>query len=381
MNALDTLNLTGLRAAPSQVCGAFRLVPLIRENPCLDVRMTPERYQQSYSQVKLDDGTEYWAFIPHGYILDWAKGNEATVSMGGQLKRAVQGKSPPEWFTIQTHHRMVKRQHASSVRLLPLHLSMEAFLGLHFGGPDIAWPEYSKYAKRFGLGVRSETAVSGRGLYRFEEALRTFEIHEGQVGVMIYTAEKLASVFVVPTPQDYRLLHDTLLDDFYGELIYRYAVWLSHQELPIKLDVKNVRSISDLRKALHEARALWAEFSTQGMGLDLLGRSIQREVIYKPGPLRLERFMTDLDLNSTNTIGERLVRSNGEVLYLKTFQLGADQTKRAWWLSQLAKHHWHLQSTAQALNLTQHEVVRGMERAGFGYLLNPELLKKATRKH
>lgn len=29
---------------------------------------------------------------------------------------------------------------------------------------------------------------------------------------------------MVPTPEDYRLLHKSLLEDFYGELIYQYAL-------------------------------------------------------------------------------------------------------------------------------------------------------------
>ncbi|GGJ24688.1 ARPP-2 domain-containing protein [Deinococcus roseus] len=380
MKINDTLNLQGLRAAPSQVCGAFRLVPLIREKPCQDVRITHERYQQDLSRVQLNDGTEYWSFIPHGYILNWAKGNEATISFGAQLSKGTKTDRFAGGFTVTTHQRMVKRQNANSVRLLPLHLSMEAFLALYFGGPDIAWLEYSRFAKQHGLGIRSERAVSGRSLFMFEDALRTFEIHEGQVGVLIYTAEKLASAFVVPTPEDYRALHQTLLDDFYGELIYQYALWSQAQDLNIKLEVAGKKTLAELRQALHAARDQWAEFSTRVMGLDLLQRNIIGETIYKPAQLRLERFMTELDLNATNTIGERLVRSDGEVLYLKTFQLGADQTKRAWWLSQLSRHHWHIGQTAESLNMTAEEVVRSLNRAGFGYLLNPQILQQALKK-
>ena len=34
------LELTGLRPAPAQTFGAFRLIPLLRETPCEDVRLS-----------------------------------------------------------------------------------------------------------------------------------------------------------------------------------------------------------------------------------------------------------------------------------------------------------------------------------------------------
>lgn len=379
MNIPDTLHLQGLKAAPSQVYGAFRLVPLIRDKPCLDVRLTPERYQQDFSRVQLDDHTEYWSFIPHGYLLNWAKGNEMQVTLGTHLQKGTRKETLGSHLTLLNHQRMVKRQHSHGVRLLPLHLSMEAFLAFHFGGPDIAWMEYSRFARQYGLGMRSERATSGRALYLFEDALRTFEIHEGQVGVLIYTAEKLASAFVVPTPEDYRLMHRTLLDDFYGDLIYQYALWSDSQDLRPHLPVDGKKDLAGLRDALRQARADWADFSTRTMGIDLLGRPIFKQTIYKPAQLRLERFMTDLNLSSTNTLGERLIRQDGEVLYLKTFQLGTDQTKRAYWLQKLSENHWHIENTAKSINLTAEEVVRSLYRVGFGHLLNPEVLKKAMK--
>jgi hypothetical protein len=111
----------------------------------------------------------------------------------------------------------------------------------------------------------------------------------------------------------------------------------------------------------------------------LLDRPIFKQTIYRPAQLQLERFMTELNLQGTNTLGERLIRQDGEVLYLKTFQLGADQTKRAYWLQQLSGNHWHIENTARSLNLTEEEVVRSLHRVGFGHLLNPEVLKKAMK--
>lgn len=372
----DLLSLKGLRAAPSQICGAFRLVPLIRESVCDDVRIHLDKYKDEFSEVRVDSKFSYWSFIPHGMLLEW--GEESNLaSLGAQLKKAGPERTKCSWGSIQTFHKMAKTVGKNALRFLPLHLSMEYFLGLCFGGPKIRWPEYSAYVKRYGLGFRIEFTQSGRSLFRFDEALRQFEIHEGQVGVLVYTAEELASAFVVPTPGDYRRMHESLLMDFYGYLIYQYAILFSAQKLNTVIDASKARSIDDLRAALLAARADWAEFSTKGMAEHLIEREIEVQTVFEPPGLKLQRFMTELDLNRTNTIGERLLRENGEVLYLKTYRLDADQAKRAWLLKNLAKNEWNLQRTAATLRVTMRAFVSDLEESGFAYLLaDPEQLKK-----
>ncbi len=373
----DFLTLQGLRAAPSQVCGAFRLVPLIRENVCDDVRIYSDKYEDAWSRVKVDSKFSYWSFIPHGMLLSWGEDVASPATLGAQMRKATPEKTTTKWGTVQTFHKMAKSVGTNALRFLPLHLSMEYFLGLCFGGPKIRWPEYSSYVKRYGLGFRIEFVADGRSLYKFDEALRQFEIHEGQVGVLIYTAEELASAFVVPTPGDYRRMHDSLIMDFYGQLIYQYAILFSAQKLNAVINVDSAKSVNDLRSALMAARAEWAEFSTKCMAEHLVGREIQVQPVFEPPGLRLQRFMTELDLNRTNTIGERLLREDGEVLYLKTYRLDADQAKRAWWLQNLAANDWHLQQTATALRMTLRDLVCGLEASGFAYLLSdPQQLKK-----
>jgi hypothetical protein len=64
------LNLKGLTVAPSQVCGAIRLVPLLRDTPCEDVRLGVQHYgKDNYATVNLPDKTQYSYFVPHGLIL------------------------------------------------------------------------------------------------------------------------------------------------------------------------------------------------------------------------------------------------------------------------------------------------------------------------
>jgi hypothetical protein len=115
-----------------------------------------------------------------------------------------------------------RRRILNRLRFLPLHLAMEGFLGMFFSVPAIAWKEYSQKALSSGFNPRWESSYSGKFISGFEEALRVFEIHPQQVGVLVFIAEAFASAFIVPHPQDYRALHTSLLEDFYGELIYQY---------------------------------------------------------------------------------------------------------------------------------------------------------------
>lgn len=374
------LKLKGLIAAPSQTCGAIRLVPLLRERPCDDVRLGVRRYDEKLGRVDLKDGTEYWAFIPHGLVLSWSDDGTPVVASGGQ----VQKRDGTRWkcgaFSVRSLDKVRRREGKNTLRFLPLHLAMEGFLALHFGGPDIAWDWYRRRTWHEGLGERSEEVLPGRWLHGLEEALRVFEIHEGQVGVLLFVAESLASAFVCPSAADYRLLHESLLSDFYGPLIGQYALWYDQTiDLDAKLQTQGVQSLADLRVALTELRARWAEFTETGLASDLIGRELHVQKSYQAGPFALERFITELDGRSVGHIGEQLTRPDGEVLYLKTFRLSVDATKRAYLLSQLATHGWNLDDTAAALGTTTEQFVVRLENAGFGGLLRPDVLAKARK--
>jgi hypothetical protein len=382
MTTSDTaLHLTGLDVAPAQVCGGVRLVPLIRQRECRDVRFELRRYGQPFGRVQLNDGTDYWGFVPHGLVLRWGDGDELEAAMGSQLKKADGKTQDIGWFSVNTLHRMVKREGKNALRMLPLHLALEGFLALQFGGPKVAWKEYSRYVLSHGLGVRAESAVPGAALPGFADALKTFEIHDGQVGVLVYVADALASAFVVPSALDYRALHYTLLSDYFGELIERYALlYPQAPELGAHPDTSKARSLADLRAALDGARQHWADFAQSSMLGDLVGRPLSRQKIYDVGGLRLERFMTDLNVDQTNTIGECLTREDGELLYLKTFQLSRAQSERGWLLGLLAAADWHLETAVTAANLSVNALILRLDGAGFGYLLKPHLVEAARRK-
>jgi hypothetical protein len=362
--------LSDLTLAPSQACGAFRLVPLLRKQPRTDLRLGLSK--ESGFAARLSN-TVYVSYIPHALVLEWADGTLPFATVGTQLKGVRTRSQVP----TGVFHRMAKRQEGRRLRFLPLHLAMEGLLALHFGGPTIQWGYFSREAISRGMSPRVETSVDGWELQGFEEALRVFEIHEGQVGVLVFVADALATAFVTPHPDDYRALHDSLLQDFFGELIWQYAVM--YPSLPpcdFPLRPEDVRSLADLREAVGLMREEWAEFGrTASAGL--LDVPVTVEKVYEAGPFTLERFIGSLDPSDENHIGERIVAPDGSVQYLKTFRLSAAQTRRAYLLKQLADHDWNIESIAKKYKLTANDILLQYESNGYGWLFHQHVIDAA----
>jgi len=199
------------------------------------------------------------------------------------------------------------------------------------------------------------------------------------VGVLLFVSEALASAFVTPTPEDYRALHSSLLEDFYGELLYYYGSTGTTARMELSMDETSIDSLETLKDALAQMRSDWADF--QGfMAGNLLGRAVSAKRVYTAGAFTLQRFITDLRLKTENHIGEAIVRDNGQLEYLKTYRLSEAQTRRVYLLSQLAAHDWHLDRTARKLGNTREELVSRLEKAGFGYLLNDRVLQKSRQQ-
>ncbi len=377
-----TLNLTGLSAAPAQQCGGITLVPLLRNAPCSDVRLERRYYGDDLTVVKLSEKLAYWAFVPHGLVLHWDDdSNEVQATLGSQLRKSDGKQTTYGWYSTRALSKMVCRIDKNALRFLPMHTALEGFLALHFGGPRTRWPEYSGFALSHGLGSRVEWVHPGGSIYGFEQALRTFEIYQGQVGVLIYVAGVLASASVFPSPQDYRRVQAALLEDVYGELIWQYALLYPQAYLLENMPgVDEVKTLSDLRAALNLSRAESAQFTLETMSGDLLGRDLKLETVYQPGELLLERFLTDLNPDLSNHIGERLTRKSGEVLYLKTFLLSSKQVRRARLLETLAAQDWHFERTAVALSKSRRQLIVEFEILGFAYLLRPHVLEEAHKR-
>jgi len=382
---LEAAELRGLELAPSQVWGGIRIVPLLRREIREDLRLAKRSYDEDLMVVSLDGeliapGVKYLSYVPHGLVVSWSADGTAAAAYGTQFESRDGkrfGKGP---CTVRVAHRMARREDKNRLRFLPLHLAMEGFLALHFGGPEVAWSEYSRRATTTGLDPRTEQSVPGWWIHGLEDALRVFEIHERQVGVLLFVAEALASAFVVPHPDDYRALHRTLLEDFYGTLLFHYGLHATASRMEATIDERNVSSLADLRRELGKMRAEWGTFHAE-MATGLFGKKLRSERIYRAGPFQLQRFATDLNPSEENHIGEAMVRETGELEYLKTFRLSAAQTRRAFLLSQLASQNWNLDATAVLLRQSKDELVRRLEKAGFGYLLKEHVLQAARRRH
>lgn len=383
-STLQQIDLSGLTMAPPQVLGGVRLVPLLRGTASEDLRLAKRKYDEDEAIVTLADGTDYFSFVPHALIADWTGDGSPVAAFGSQMSRG-KGKTRDGkvydfgYTTARVLPRLAAREDKRRLRFLPLHVAMEGFLALHFGGPNIAWEEYSRAAFRDGLSPRIESSTPGRAIVGLEDALRVFEIHTTQVGVLLFVGDSLASAFVLPHPDDYRALHATLLSDFFGELVY-YRGLYAHENVyrPEPIDAASVSSVADLRNEMRRVRSDWQGLHSL-MTQRLFDQPIRSQTVYKMGGFRMERFITELDPKAENHIGEAIVRANGVLEYLKTYRLSAAQCRRAYLLQQLAASQWDLAVCSQMLDCLKHQLVNRIENAGFGYLLHPHVLDAARK--
>jgi len=367
---MNAPTLDHLQLAPGQVWGNLRLVPIVRTGPPSGLRLHRSVYPEAIRAVQVEHRADIWygSYIPHGYVLDWAS-QSPQAQVGSQL---VISEKKPTGAPVQALARMAKRQSAHRLRFLPLHLAVEGFLALHFHAPTLLWPEYSGKVRAQGLSPRIEIAFSGEWLPGLDRALRLFELHPAQVGMMLFVADALAAVSLFPNPEDYRLLHGDLLQALYAELIVHYALCYPYAVSPLQAKhAENVTELADLRRVVADMRGDLHAFQ-HWMGQGVWSQAWQRQTVYQAGPAQLERFITPLDSDQEGHIGE-LIQVAGRLEYLNTFRLSTDQLIRARWLNDLAAHQWHLERTFASLGLTFDQGVRRLEKAGLGELIRRPL--------
>ncbi|MGW8798561.1 ARPP-2 domain-containing protein [Streptomyces sp. NPDC055775] len=385
---MNRLELTGLTVRPAQVWGGIRLVPLVRETPVEGLRLHQEVYRgfgadpgpgSGSSVVDVGPRSHYTSYIPHGLVADWS-GSRAEPDRAGARSAAYgtqfadSGPVPPRTVTLprHRHHRMAKRQPGDRLRFLPLHLALEGYLALHFGGPSVAWEEWSRQALREGLSPRAEDTYMGWSVRGLDNALRVFEIHPGQCGVMVYAADALAAAFVLPHPDDYRLLHASLVQDLYGELVHQYALYGGPvPEFGARIrDSGQLRTLAGLRAAAQTQEREWSEAHDALFARELLDTSYAFDRVHRMGPFTLWRFLPPFVRNRGGQhIGETITDHKGQVAYLKTFRLSDAQVRRGYLLHTLADADWQLAAAAAALGTTTDELVRRIRAAGFEALL------------
>ncbi|MCB9798044.1 MAG: hypothetical protein H6741_35650, partial [Alphaproteobacteria bacterium] len=261
-------------------------------------------------------------------------------------------------------------------------LAMEGFLSLHFNGPDVAWREYSEQVLRRGLSPRVEWSLTGRGVPDLSDALGLFELLEGQVGVLLFVGDRLGAAFITPHPDDYRALHASLIEDFYGELLYWYGQYASPPELRVQLEASRVHDLASLRAELERQTQAHADFQAW-MATGLVERELEATRLRRLGRFTLKRFITRFQEDAPEAeeqhIGEVVLRDDGRVEYLKTYRLSPSQVRRARILKHLAACDWHF--------VTAYRTWRGggrldtvMKREGLGYLLDLAEVRKALLK-
>jgi len=371
---MTTLDLTGLDTRPSQVWGAVRLVPLVRDEPVDDLRLRPELYGDVAGLVEVSPRHAYVSYIPHGFVATWTHDGTPAAAYGTQM--SADGSSAPSATTgLRFHHRMARRQARDRLRFLPMHLALEGYLALHFGGPSIAWEEWSQRAVRQGLSPRVEEAYVGSDVQGLGDALRIFEIHPNQCGVMLYVADALAATFAVPHPDDYRALHPTLVQDLYGELIHHYATLMPPvQEFRARIPDAQIRSLAHLRTAVADQERTWTHFHDTTMATGLSEHTYTWQTVYRMARFTLSRFLPAFRPKQENHIGEAITDDRGRIAYLKTFRLSENQVRRGHLLSRLAAKDWHLAATAADLGIDEAQLGLRLESAGFGFLLRQDVL-------
>ncbi|WP_232323562.1 ARPP-2 domain-containing protein [Catenuloplanes japonicus] len=362
--------LADLIAGPAQVWGAVRLVPLMRDEPVTGLRLHARLHpDEQISVVSTGPRRAYVSYVPHSFVASWGEDGLPAAAFGTQL---VDPEASPRGIPLTFRRRPARREDRRRLRFLPLHLAVEGFLALEFAGPPIAWEEWTHRAVTQGLSPRAEAAYNGGAIDGLDDALRIFEIHPDQCGMVLYVADALAAAFVVPHPDDYRALHRTLLSDFYGELIYQYALmYPAVADFTARLDDARITDLAGLRREIGRSRAEWTSFHTlMAGGL----REHRATPVYTMGRFTLSRSLPSFDPDVENHLGETITDDEGRLAYLKTFRLSAAQTRRGHLLSTLAAYDWRLDETAAALGTDRQGLVMRLDRAGFGHLLRPEII-------
>ncbi|WDZ83898.1 ARPP-2 domain-containing protein [Micromonospora cathayae] len=376
----DGIDLTGLTPGPAQTWGAIRLVPLLRPVPITDLRLHARlHHPDDLSIVHTSPRTAYLSYVPHAFVATWSTDTAPAAAYGTQLCGPADT-GAPTGIRLVSRRRMARREDRQRLRFLPLHLAMEGYLTLQFGGPPVAWQEWTRNAVTRGLSPRVEASYTGAAVTGLDDALRVFEIHPDQCGMMLYAADALAAAFVVPHPDDYRALHPTLLQDFYGELLFHYThLYPAVPDFTTRLDDTRIASVADLRAQLAQVGAEWTAFHA-GMAGGLLSAG-RRTVtpVHRMGRFTLSRFLPAFDPEAENHIGETITDEVGRTAYLKTFRLSAAQIRRGHLLSQLAATDWNLDATATALRTDRDGLIRRLDRAGLGHLLRPDIVDSSRR--
>lgn len=153
MSGARGIDLTGLTVGPAQTWGAVRLVPLLRSTPIVDLRLHPRLYDgDELSAAEVGADSSYVAFVPHAFVATWTHDGNPSATYGTQLRSSATP-GQPEGIDLHFRRRMARREDHRRLRFLPLHVAMEGYLAMQFGGPAIGWQEWTRQAVTRGLRI------------------------------------------------------------------------------------------------------------------------------------------------------------------------------------------------------------------------------------
>ncbi|MEU6247443.1 hypothetical protein [Glycomyces sp. NPDC047010] len=367
---MGRLTFAGLETRPGQVWGQIRVVPLVREAPVAGLRMHPGD--------ELDaTGDRCW-YTPHGLTAEWTGDGSGVPEFGTALRMAastVRGSRRPK-----AKPRFGDRR--TRVRFLPRRGALETYLPLAFKAPVTAWPEWSTRAFRRGLAPQPDRTVHGSLVDGLADALRVFEIHPGQCGVLVYVADALSGALVTPHPEDYRRLHPSLVEDSYGELIWRYAtLYHSVPEFEARLDASRVDSLADLRDQVSAVRSEWAALHDGTLAAGLLGPDYHFTETYAMGDFRLVRYRPSFSVGTETHVGEAILDTQGRPAFLQSFRLSETQVRRGRLLEALAGNEWRLDATAEALGLATPALVALLHNSDLDWMLRRDVADHNLARH
>jgi len=369
---MSRLTFEGLETRPGQVWGQVRLVPLVREAPVQGLRMHPGGLEDLGLPA---DGCWY---TPHGLTAEWTGDGSGVPEFGTAMRMAastVRGSRRPK-----AKPRFGDRR--TRVRFVPRRGALETYLPLAFKAPVVAWPEWSSRAFRHSLLPQPDRTYSGALVDGLADALRVFEIHPGQCGVLVYVADALSGVLVTPHPDDYRRLHPTLVEDSYGELIWRYSMlYDAAPEFEARIDASRVDSLADLRTQARAVRREWAEFHDGTLAAGLLDPEYHFTETYAMADFRLVRYRPTFASVGEAHVGEAILDARGRPAFLQSFRLSETHVRRARLLEALSANEWRLDETAEALGLSTPALVALLHNSDLDWMLRRDVADRNLARH
>ena len=291
---LNNLTLRGLELAPSQVCGAIRLVPVLRQNVRSDLRLAQQRYNENWRWLRSTAGTGSRIRRHTTRMCHTAWCCRGRLRPAYFRLRHTNSISCPAWQTGELgevqhppdapHGKTGTRQQSTPVSAPPPCYGRLLVAVLRRAGYRVEriLPPRARARAVAPLGKLVRRAIHCRT--RGSPArVRDTRGASGRSGLCRGSA---CFAYVVPCPEDYRALHAGLLEDFYGELLYQYAL-LYDTTYPVKvtLDAKSIANLTQLRAALTQVRSEWAAYHCLMAG-NLLGRDVQSSRVYQLGRSR-----------------------------------------------------------------------------------------------